>query len=314
MIKQLNQDYKDTNINFDTMFGSPTDIALNNSSGDRLTVGNMAAIKNENVKGISVQKYNPFKILPRIVFRGVTLPNENWGLPTTTGTTQTWYAEAYSQDRWQETSRFTTYPFSYSGFSHYLNWDAQDVLNTGETVFPEQDLYDIYYYDYVSDIISPENKLVSLKMYLTPWEVAQLKFNEKIIIKNAYFRINKISNLNLVEPDLCDVELVKLTKDYTPVPVQYYDLISCTGGTDYHTTSNLNYNMYAYIGNYVNIFTGSTTAYTSIGCFQVVLGTPNYTYDYDHVFIGSGYTSSGVAVYSDCGCSGRTSFDIVQQT
>jgi hypothetical protein len=312
---QLNQDYKDSNINFDTMFGSPTDIALNNSSGDRLTIGNMAAIKNENVKGISIQKYNPFKILPRIVFRGPTIPNENWGEPVTTGTTQSWYAESYKQDRWQETSRFTTYPFSYSGFSHYLNWDAQDVLNTGETVFPEQDLYDIYYYDYISDIISPENKLVSLKMYLTPWEVAQLRFNEQIIIKNAYFRVNKISNLNLIEPDLCDVELVKLTKEYTPVPVQYYDLINCaSGGTDYHTTSNLNYNMYAYIGNYVNIFTGSTTAYTSIGCFRVELGQPNYTYDYEHVFIGSGYTSSGVAVYSDCGCSGRTSFDIVQQT
>ena len=312
---QLNQDYKDNVINFDTMFGSPTDIALTNSSGDRLTVSNMAALKNENVKGQSIQKYNPFKILPRIVFRGPTIPNENWGVPSTGTTRQQWWAETYPQDRWQETSRFTTYPFSYSGFSQYLNWNAQDIANTGETVFPEQDLYDIYYYDYISDIISPENKLVKLKMYLMPWEVSQLKFNEKIIVKNAYFRINKISNLNLLEPDLCDVELVKLTKDYTPVPVQYYDLINCaSGGTDYHTTSNLNYNMYAYVGNYVNIFTGSTTAYTSIGCFRVELGEPNYTYDYDHVFIGSGYTSTGVAVYSDCGCSGRTSFDIVQQT
>lgn len=312
---QLNQDYKDSSINFDTMFGSPTDILLNNSSGDKLTVGNMAAIKNENVKGQSIQKYNPFKVLPRIVFRGLTLPNENWGQPVTTGVTQNWYAESYKQDRWQETSRFTTYPFSYSGFSHYINWNAEDVLNTGETPFPEQDLYDIYYYDYVSDILSPENKIVSLKMYLTPWEVAQLKFNEQIIVKNAYFRINKISNLNLLEPDLCDVELVKLTKEYTPVPVQYYDLINCnTGGTNYHTTSNLNYNMYAYVGNYVNIFTGSTTAYTSIGCFKVELGQPNSNYDYNHVFIGSGYTSSGVNVYSDCGCSARTAFDVVQQT
>jgi hypothetical protein len=310
---QLNQDYKDNNINFDTMFGSPTDIALNNSSGDRLTVENMAAIKNENIKGQSIQKYNPFKILPRIVFRGLTLPNENWGL-TTGSTKENWYAEIYPQDRWSETSRFTTYPFSYSGFSHYLNWNAEDFANTGETVFPEQDLYDIYYYDYVSDIISPENKIVSLKMYLTPWEVAQLKYNEKIIIKNAYFRINKISNLNLLEPDLCDVELVKLTKDYTSVPVQYYDLINCNlGGTNYHTTSNLNYNMYAYVGNYVNIFTGATTAYTSIGCFKVELGQPNANYDYDHVFIGSGYTSSGVNVYSDCGCSARTAFNVVQQ-
>jgi hypothetical protein len=312
---QLNQDYKDNSINFDTMFGSPTDIALTNSSGDKLTIENMAAIKNENVEGQSLQQYNPYRILPRIVFRGATIPNDNWGIPQSGTTNQLWYAETYPQDRWQETSRFTTYPFSYSGFSHYLNWNAQDVANTNETIFPEQDLYDIYYYDYISDITAPENKIYQAKIYLTPNEIANLEFNEKILIKNTYFRINKISGYNLTEPTLCNIELIKLTKDYTPVPVQYYDLINCTpGGTDYHTTSNLNYNMYAYVGNYVNIFTGSTTAYTSIGCFEVQLGQPNDTYDYDHVFIGSGYTSSGVAVYSDCGCNTRTPFNIVQQT
>lgn len=309
---QLNQDYKDNNINFDTMFGAETDIALNNSSGDRMTVANMAALKTDNDNGTSNQKFNPYKILPRVLFRGVTLPNDNWGL-TTGSTKQTWWAETYQQDRWLENSRFTTYPFSYSGFSHYLNFNAEDTTGL-ETMFPEQDMYDIYYYDYISDILSPENKIMKAKIYLTPYEIADLRFNEKIIIKNSYWRINKISGYNLTEPSLCDIELIKLTKDYTPHPVQYYDLISCTGGTDYHTTSDLNYNMYAYIGNYVNIFTGSTTAYTSIGCYQVTLGTPNATYDYESVFIGSGYTNSGVSVFSDCGCSATTAFNIVQQT
>jgi hypothetical protein len=152
------------------------------------------------------------------------------------------------------------------------------------------------------------------KIYLTPYEIADLRFDEKIVIKNSYWRINKISGYNLTEPSLCDIELIKLTKDYTPHPVLYYDLISCSGGTDYHSTSDLNYNLYAYVGNYVNLFTGSTTAYTSIGCYEVVLGTPNSNYDYNQVFIGSGYTSTGVAVYNNCGCSGRTSLDLVQQT
>jgi hypothetical protein len=294
------------------MFGAETDIALNNSSGDRLTVANMAALKTDNDNGTSNQKFNPYKILPRVLFRGVTLPNDNWGL-TTGSTKQTWWAETYQQDRWLENSRFTTYPFSYSGFSHYLNFNAEDTTGL-ETMFPEQDMYDIYYYDYISDILSPENKIMKAKIYLTPYEIADLRFNEKIIIKNSYWRINKISGYNLTEPSLCDIELIKLTKDYTPHPVQYYDLISCTGGTNYHTTSDLNYNMYAYIGNYVNIYTGSTTAYTSIGCYQVTLGTPNSTYDYEPVFIGSGYTNSGVSVFSDCGCSATTSFNIVQQT
>jgi hypothetical protein len=71
--------------------------------------------------------------------------------------------------------------------------------------------------------------------------------------------------------------------------------------------------MYAYAGNYVNIFTGSTTTYTSIGCYEVVEGTPNPNYDYEQIFIGSGFTTSSVGVYSDCGCSAKTAFDIVQQ-
>jgi hypothetical protein len=312
--QQLNQDYKDNKIEFNTMFGSPTDIALNNNTQPPLTVSNMAAIKNENVKGQTIQKYNPFKILPRIVFRGPVLPNSNWGL-TTGSTRQSWYAENYKQDIWQETSRFTTYPFSYTGFSHYLNWNAEHTTGLDGQSFPsEQDLYDIYYYDYVSDIISPENKVISAKIYLTPYEIADLRYDEKIIIKNGYYRINKIKGFNLSEPSVCDIELIKLTKDYTPHPVKYFDLISCSGGTDYHTTTDLNYNIYAYVDNYVNIYTGSTTAFTSIGCFQVVEGTLNGNYTYEPIFIGSGYTASSVNVYSDCGCSASTAFNIVQQT
>ncbi len=307
---QLNQDYKDNKINFDTIFGSPVDTTLNNDNIPNLTVSNLSTIKTIESKGAGSQlQFNPFKILPRVIFRGLVLPNQNF---STQG--YTWWAENYEIDRWQETNRFTTYPFSYTGFSHYINWNGADYFDVRESQFvPQQDMYDIYYYDYVSDLTNPENKIMKCKAYLTPWEVSQLRFDEKIIVKNSYFRINKISNLSLLEPTLCDLELVKLTKDYTPHPVKYFDLISCTGGTDYHTTSDLNYNMYAYVGNYVNIFTGSSTTWTSIGCFEVQEGVPNASYDYEQVFISSGYTSSGVAVYSDCGCSGATEFNIIQQ-
>ena len=312
---QLNQDYKDSKVEFNTIFGSPVDTTLNNSNLPAITISNLATIKTQETKGVSQQKFNPYKILPRIIFRGPVLPNENWSQISTGNTTQYWWAENNRIDRWQETNRFTTYPFSYTGFSHYTNWNAQDTFSPLESTFPnQQDLYDIYYYDYISDLTSPENKIMSAKIYLTPYEIANLEFNEKIIIKNAYYRINKISGYNLTEPSLCNIELIKLTKDYTPHPVQYYDLINCGVGDDYHTTSDLNYNMYAYIGNYVNIYTGSSTTYTSIGCFEVQLGQPNSSYDYEQVFIGSGYTQSGVNIYSDCGCTGRTQMNVVQQT
>ena len=314
---QLNQDYKDNKIDFNTIFGSPIDTTLNNNNLPALTISNLATIKTNEVNGESIQKFNPYKILPRIIFRGVVLPNENWGQGAGSGPdAQYWWAENNRIDTWQETNRFTTYPFSYTGFSHYINWNSGDVFSPIESTFPEQqDMYDIYYYDYVSDITSPENKIISAKIYLTPYEVADLEYNEKILIKNSYFRINKIKGYNLTEPSLCDIELIKLTKDYTPHPVQYYDLISCSGGTNYHTTSDLNYNMYAYIGNYVKLYTGSTTNYNSIGCFEVQLGSPNSSYDYNQVFIGSGYTENGgVNIYDFCGCVGRTNMFVVQET
>lgn len=310
---QLNQDYKDAKTDFNSIFSSPIDTTLTNSNLPNITISNFAAVKVQESNGTSIQQFKPYKILPRILFRGLVYPNTNWG--TSTAGTQTWWAETYQIDRWQETNRFTTYPFNYSGFSHYINFNASNVFDPAESSFPnEQDMYDIYYYDYISDLTSSENKTIRAKIYLKPYEVAQLRFDEKILVKNAYFRINKISGLDLTNIGMSTIELVKLTKDYTPHPVKYYDLISCTGGTDYHTTSDLNYNLYAYIGNYVNLFTGSTTAYTSIGCYEVVEGTPNSTFDYKHVFIGSGYTSSGVNVYNNCGCSGATAFNLVQQT
>jgi hypothetical protein len=314
--KLLNQDYKDSTTVILPMLGSPTDIGLNNQVSPQLTISNMAAVKNQEKNGTTIQLYNPYRILPRLVFRGPVLPNANWALPAISGNTpQTWWAETTQISYWQEVSRFTTYPFAYSGFSHYINWNAEDTPDNVQQSFPTmEDMFDVYYSEYIDDIISTENKIVQVKIYLTPWEVANLRFDEKIIIKNAYYRINKITDLTLIEPGLCNIELIKLTRDYTSHAVKYYDLINCnTGGTDYHTTSDLNYNMYAYVGNYVNIFTGSTTAYTSVGCFQVVEGTPNSNYDYEQVFIGSGYTSSEIGVYSDCGCSATTAFNIIQQ-
>jgi hypothetical protein len=311
---QLNQEYKDNNINFDTIFGSPTDVDINNTNLPGLTAPSMAAIKTDDKNGATIQSFNPYKILPRLIFRGVTMPNQNY-MVAGTGSTQTYWIEDQQFDRWSLNNRFTTYPFSYTGFSHYINFNSVNDYSTKQEVFPDQqDMYDIYYYDYISDITAPENKIMSGKIYLTPYEIANLEFNERILIKNTYFRINKIAGFNLTEPGLCNIELIKLTKEYTPHPVKYFDLISCTGGTDYHTTSDLNYNLYAYIGNYVNLYTGSTTAYTSIGCYQVVEGVADYNFDYNQVFIGSGYTSSGVNVYTNCGCSGSTAFNIVQQT
>jgi len=319
------EDFKDNVTNFDTIFASPTDFLVPNGweGKTKITVPSMFSIKTTENKSQSILRQEPYRVLPRIIFRGTQLPVQNWN-PFGDPTGDEWFYESYAMNTFQMTNRFNTYPFSFTGFSHYINFDSRNFFYPDETIFPtQQDMYDIYYYDYISDLASEENKLIAAKIYLTPWEIGNLRFDEKIIIKNGYYRINKISNYNLTEPSLCDIELVKLTKSYTPHPVIYYDLINCTGGTDYHSTSDLNFNLYAFQTRYVKLYSGGT----DIGCFQVQIGEPNYDYEYEKVTIGIGAPTEGdyldpstnidysshVQVFTDCGCSEYAGFDIIQQ-
>ena len=392
---QLGLQYKDTTTKFDFIFSSPIDITIDNSVVSLLTLNSMSKLKQIDISGVTQQTFVPFKILPKVVFRGLTLPNDNYGFlanasvttaitncnsgytinvttagyikyndcnentsyqyvntgsqsvgggtcinPTTVipgfpfaniasftttssgtactsivnqSTFQQWYLNGGSQDRFQNINRFTTYPFNYNNFSHYINYRGEDQSNVTpqEYVFDSEDLYNIYYQPYVNDITSEENKIYSAKVYLYPQDIQRLNWNEKITIANTPFRINKITNFNALEPTLCDVEFVKLTKDYTPHRKLYYELLSCETGTTRHSNSDLMYNLYAYIGNYVTLYEDDLTP---LGCYQVTLDTYDPIKTYEHYWLSSGYTPNLVGVYPDCGCSGRTSFQIVQQS
>ena len=318
--QKLNIDYKDEVTKFNYMFGSPLDVTILPVIPEMLTLSSLSKINSNDTDGVVINQFIPYKILPRLIFRGISLPTQNYGFTGNSGSTlpyQIWYHKELgttrNEDRFTLTNRFTTYPFNYSGFSHYTNWQGYDktTLLPPEYYFPEAlDLYKIYYQDYIDDLTSKENKLFAGKIYLYPEEVKSLRFDEKIIINNAYFRINKISNYNLLEPSICDIELIKLTKDYTPHPVFYYDLYPCSsGGTIYHSNSDLNYHLYAYIGRYVKLFDDNVNY---LGCYSVSGGTYNPAYSYQHFYIASAYTANSVYVYDNCGCTGTTGFEIVQ--
>jgi hypothetical protein len=392
---QLGQQYKDTTTKFDFIFSSPIDITINNSIVSMLTLNSMSKLKQIDISGTSQQTFVPFKILPKVVFRGLTIPNDNYGFVNLTGFTsaattchsgvtinvtksgyikyndcsgnqtyqfvntgsqsvaggacinyttvlpgfplvnvaaftitsngvgctqlvtqstyQQWYLNGGAQDRFQNINRFTTYPFNYNNFSHYINYRGADQTNVtpSQYVFDSEDLYGIYYQPYVNDITNQENKIYSAKVYLYPQDIQQLRWNEKIVINNTRFRINKITNFNILEPSLCDVEFVKLTKDYTPHRRLYYKMLPCAGGASKYSNSDLMFNLFAYIGNYVKLY-NDNLSYE--GCYQVELTTYDPLKTYEHFYLSSGYTPNNVGVYPDCGCSGRTPFTIVQQS
>ena len=391
---KLGLDYKDSITKFEYIFSSPIDITISNAFVPLITMSSMSKVKTVDNQGQSLQTFVPFKILPKMVFRGLTLSNDNWGFIGGSGTTsnpdctsgityttnssgagapliyndcdgvqqvyygsvagsnvlpgcanasslfwplvlfpyptltitnigsvcdiatanqyQYWYMNTLQQDRWTNINRFTTYPFNYNNFSHYTNFRGEDKTNItpSEFTFIADDLYNLYYEDYVNDIVSEENKIYSTKIYLYPQDVQSLTWSEKILINNTYFRINKITNWNALEPALCDIELVKLTKDYQSHPILYIDLIPCESGSTLHSNSDLNYNLYAYAGNYVKLYDDDLSY---LGCYGVSIGEFNDAYDYQHYYIASGYTSTNVNVYPDCACSGRTPFIIIQE-
>jgi hypothetical protein len=388
---KLNLPYKDATTKFDYIFSSPIDITINNAYVPIVTLNSMSKLKQIDISGQTQQTFVPFKILPKLTFRGLTIPVDNYGFVGGSGATtvfctsaitinvtragyvrydncnqvqtyqffntgsrtipgcanyttvepgipftplaaftltssgtpcneqsqislyQYWYMDEFQNDRFTNINRFTTYPFNYNDFSHYINFRGEDQSNItpAEFSFEAKDLYDIYYKPYVDDLISEENKIYAAKIYLFPKDIERLRWNEKILVNNTYFRINKITNFNALEPSICDIELVKLTKDYPSHPVLYYDFIPCASGATLHSNSDLMYNMFAYANNYVTLY---DTSLNSLGCYNVQVSSYNPNVSYQKYWIASGYTSNLVNVYENCGCSGRTEFEIVQET
>lgn len=320
----LNIPYKNSTTKFDYIFSSPVDITINTAQSSYLTLSSFSKVKTLDVTGSTLQQFQPFKILPRVVFRGLTLPYDNYGLPPSPPDVvpigQVWWANSlqegtFAQLWFTNINRFTTYPFNYSGFSHYINFNGEDqtTIQPREFAFVADDLYDIYYKDYIDDLISPENKIYKVKIYLTPNDVKSLLYNEKILIKNSLFRINKIDNFNLLEPAICDLELVKLTKDYKPRGILYYTLATCDGSDIRYSNSDLNYNLYAFIGTFVTLYDDDLNY---LGCYEVIQGEYNESHNYQHYYLDFYQEFIGVPLhvsgYEDCECSQTTPFIVVQ--
>lgn len=133
--------------------------------------------------------------------------------------------------------KFTTYP----AVSHLSSLDIylQDLvsdLNFGSDVdffntsnpypvqFSPYTLYNVWWKDYIDNNYSNETRRLSAKFYMTPLDVTQTKLNDKIFIKDSFYRIEKITEGNLVENKLTDISLIKERGGYYKVipPSPYY--------------------------------------------------------------------------------------------
>ena len=292
----LNVDFKNNTINLTQSLGQNTDYYLNASGDTNVALPCYFITKEDNNNGISTFEYRPFRSIPRQTFHSISIPTGN------TAQNPFFYRYAGTNNpftvigltalgTFPNYNRNTTYPYAIKDFTHYTIYDSSNTFTPDELVYPTlENQYDRYYRDYIEDLTDDENKIYQVQMYLTPWEVAGLYFNETIMIKNTKFRINKISGLSLLEPGMCSVELVKLTRDYTPSPVLFFDLVSCSDPCDViHTHTDIMYPIWAFEGQYVDVYAGplDEDPFELIKRYYVVRTqyNPSYTYTVPYIDI-----------------------------
>lgn len=94
-----------------------------------------------------------------------------------------------------------------------LNWSSQSpIYNYNIWVDTPTKLNPFlqYWNSYYNEIYSQEARLLKAKFYLTSTDIHNLRFNNKIFIKDTFYRINSITNYKPNSKDSCDVELIKI--------------------------------------------------------------------------------------------------------
>ena len=70
-------------------------------------------------------------------------------------------------------------------------------------------LFNEYWGRYINELYDDEARMLTCNIYFEPWELTTINLNDKIFIKDAYYRINKISGFNISKRASVQVELLK---------------------------------------------------------------------------------------------------------
>lgn len=83
--------------------------------------------------------------------------------------------------------------------------------------YPSQNLYSVYYSEFVDVQNHKDNKLITTKLNLKPNDVINIDFRKYYKIDNGIYYLNKIESYNPLSNDFTSVELLKVTELENPV-------------------------------------------------------------------------------------------------
>ena len=125
---------------------------------------------------------------------------------------------------WSQASGGYTTETSYPFCNHYLMSGDTVVSTDSDIRFKTKYAFDLQFYvdsqpvndtyakcwrKYLNNIYSEEARILTANFYLTPEDIAQFKYNDKIFVQNSYYRINKITSYALGKNQSTKVELIK---------------------------------------------------------------------------------------------------------
>lgn len=118
-------------------------------------------------------------------------------------------------------------PAVVSDLNFQSTFDFFGNTNTQISQFTQYDLFNTYWLDYIFNIYSPQTRRLEGKFYLRPTDIQQIKLNDKIFVKDAYYSIEKIESADLVNKALTNVSLLKDVYPYykisAPAPFTYLE-------------------------------------------------------------------------------------------
>lgn len=142
--------------------------------------------------------------------------------------------DMWDNDNTEFTSRF--FPL----FNHYTSNQptiADEDLNFGQEVplqyvpsTPYKTLYQRYWNDYIADIYAPDARIIEAFFSLDFADIYQFAFNDKIYIKDSYYRILEISDYVVGMQDSVKVKLIKVVSA-TPDCLLHPDSVINTNGS-----------------------------------------------------------------------------------
>ena len=129
---------------------------------------------------------------------------------------------ATDSDSWSfEGIKYKAYPYlghfnNPQNPSYDINFGQTNGLYYLEETVTNDNLYSVYWENFINELFDKDSRIITASFYLTPFDIADFRFNDNIYIGDQYYKVNKILNYDPTKEALVKIELIK--SKYITIP------------------------------------------------------------------------------------------------